>query len=114
MKKAKKTTYSEIKKRLRPELARPAFATEKELCPDCFKVVGVPSRYKIVCFLGKRGEGATVTEITDVLGLKQPTVTHHLNILKSVAAVYVEERGREHVYRLDRHAHCFAECQIPY
>ena len=87
---------------------------EDDLCPDCFKVVGVKSRYKLVCLLGKQKEGATVGALTDKLGLQQPTVTHHLNTLKSVDAVEVEEKGRERVYRLNRDAHCFEECKIPY
>jgi len=87
---------------------------EDELCPTCFKAVGVQSRYKLICTLGKNKDGATVTALTDELGLRQPTVTHHLNVLKSIDAVHVEERGRERVYTLNRKAHCFEECRIPY
>jgi predicted transcriptional regulator len=87
---------------------------EKELCPDCFKVVGVESRYKLVCMLGKSKEGMTVTKITENLKLQQPTVTHHLNILRSVDAVTSKDMGRERVYKLNRAAHCFEECKIPF
>lgn len=87
---------------------------EDDLCPTCFKAVGVKSRYKLICSLGKLAEGATVGALTKTLGLRQPTITHHLNILKSIDAVRVEERGRERVYTLNRTAHCFQECQIPY
>jgi DNA-binding transcriptional ArsR family regulator len=86
----------------------------EELCPDCFRAVGVANRYKLVCLLGKAKNGMTVTEMTREMNLTQPTVTHHLNNLKSVGAVTVETRGREHVYTLIRDAHCFEECQIPY
>tara|TARA_B100000745_G_scaffold295726_1_gene240182 strand:+ start:1511 stop:1822 length:312 start_codon:yes stop_codon:yes gene_type:complete len=87
---------------------------EDELCPECFKAVGVQSRYKLICSLGKLKDGATVGALTETLGLRQPTVTHHLNILKSIDAVQMEERGRERVYTLNRRAHCFEECKIPY
>ena len=87
---------------------------EEDLCPDCFRVVGVKSRYALVCFLGKQKQGATVGTITDFLNLRQPTVTHHLNILKSVDAVECEQKGRERVYTLNRQAHCFEDCKIPY
>lgn len=87
---------------------------EEELCPTCFKAVGVESRYKLICVLGKEPKGATMSELTDHLGLKQPTVTHHLQVLQSVDAVNVTERGRERVYTLNRDAHCFADCKIPY
>lgn len=98
----------------RPSWIQENVVAEEELCPDCFKVVGVKSRYKLVCYLGKSQGGATVSELTDELGLRQPTVTHHLNILKSVDAVLAEDRGRERVYTLKRDAHCFMECNIPY
>lgn len=87
---------------------------EDSLCPECFKAVGDKSRYRLVCELGKNAAGLTVRAMTDMLNLTQPTVTHHLNILKSIDAVYVEKQGRERVYTLNRDAHCFEECKIPY
>ncbi len=98
----------------RPSWVPKNVSSEEELCPDCFKVVGERSRYKLVCTLGKGTEGMTVGELTDVLKLKQPTVTHHLQVLKSVNAVESKESGRERIYSLNRDAHCFLECKIPY
>lgn len=98
----------------RPSWVKKNVASGEELCSDCFKVVGVRSRYKLVCLLGKSKEGVTVNTLTGQLGLRQPTVTHHLNILKSVDAVTFTDQGRERVYVLNRDAHCFDECQIPY
>lgn len=110
----RKRPHSDTKTYPRPAWVKPTVAREMELCPDCFKVVGVESRYKLVCLLGKAKEGETVGALTKKLGLRQPTVTHHLNILKSVNAVGVEDKGRERVYSLNRDAHCFEECKIPY
>ncbi len=87
---------------------------EEELCLDCFKVVGDKSRYNLVCMLGKAKDGLTVMELTEQIQLRQPTVTHHLNVLRSVDAVESKDRGRERVYKLNRTAHCFEECKIPY
>lgn len=87
---------------------------EEELCPECFKAVGDKNRYKLICLLGKHSEGLNVTNLTKKLKLTQPTVTHHLNILREVDAVEREEVGRESIYRLNRKAHCFEDCQIPY
>lgn len=109
-----KQLHSETRTYARPEWVKPSVVSETELCPDCFKVVGVESRYKLVCLLGKIKDGVSVGRLTEELGLKQPTVTHHLNILRSVNAVDVESRGRERIYTLNRTAHCFKECQIPY
>jgi predicted transcriptional regulator len=95
---------------------RPAWVKsgEEELCPDCFKVVGDRSRYKVVCMLGKHPEGLNVRDLTKRMKLAQPTVTHHLNVLKSVRAVESREAGRERIYTLNRDAHCFEDCKIPY
>jgi DNA-binding transcriptional ArsR family regulator len=68
----------------------------------------------MVCLLGKAADGMTVSELTHEIKLTQPTVTHHLNVLRSVHAVESEDRGRERVYRLNRNAHCFEDCKIPY
>jgi len=40
---------------------------EEDLCPECFKAVGVKSRYKLICTLAKCKNGATVTELTGFL-----------------------------------------------
>ena len=95
---------------------RPAWVKsgEEELCPDCFKVVGERSRYNLVCMLGKTKVGMTVGEMTGKTKLRQPTVTHHLKVLRSVNAVHSMDRGRERVYHLNRDAHCFEECKIPF
>lgn len=98
----------------RPKWVPKTVSGEEELCPDCFKVVGERSRYNLVCMLGKAREGMTVTELTEKMNLRQPTVTHHLQTLYSVDAVEIEPRGRERVYKLNRGAHCFGECKIPY
>lgn len=98
----------------RPAWVKKNVASEEELCPDCFKVVGERSRYSLVCMLGKKRDGMTVGEITGRLKLRQPTVTHHLQVLRSVDAVESETHGRERIYRLNRDAHCFEECKIPY
>ena len=71
----------------RPAWVKASVTAEEELCPECFRVVGVESRYKLVCLLGSAPEGMTVSALTAELKLRQPTVTHHLNVLRSVDAV---------------------------
>lgn len=98
----------------RPDWVPQTVLGEEELCPDCFKVVGEKSRYNLVCMLGKAKNGLTVSELTEKIKLRQPTVTHHLQVLHSVDAVKSEPRGRQRIYKLNRNAHCFEECKIPY
>jgi DNA-binding transcriptional ArsR family regulator len=98
----------------RPAWVPKGVSSEEELCPDCFKVVGTKSRYKLVCMLGKSKSGLTVGAMTKAIALRQPTVSHHLQALLSVDAVLRQEHGRECIYTLNRTAHCFEECKIPY
>lgn len=109
--KTKKQTGQEEVTHKRPNWVK---SGEEELCPECFKVVGDKSRYKLVCILGKAPEGLNVTLLTKKLKLKQPTITHHLNILRSVNAVRSTTEGRNNVYKLNRDAHCFEDCKIPF
>ncbi len=48
------TKKSEVQARTypRPDWVPTSVSAEKELCPDCFKVVGERSRYNIVCMEG--------------------------------------------------------------
>ncbi len=110
----KQATKNDERTYARPSWVPKAVVNEEVLCPDCFKVVGERSRYAMLCMLGKAKEGMTVGEITKEVKLRQPTVTHHLQVLRSVDAVAMESRGRERIYRINRDAHCFAECNIPY
>jgi hypothetical protein len=100
--------------RPRPSWLPLTVSSEQELCPDCFKVVGERSRYNLVCMLGKTQTGMTVGELTGKMRLRQPTITHHLQVLQSVNAVESEPQGRKRLYKLNRKAHCFEECKIPY
>lgn len=97
-----------------PEWVPRSSVSEKELCPDCFRVVGEKSRYNMVCLLGTTKEGMTVGELTEKMNLQQPTITHHLQVLESVNAVESTPDGRKKIYTLKRDAHCFEDCKIPY
>lgn len=111
----KKTKMQKAEKtHKRPSWLKPSVVAEEELCPECFKVCGTKSRYKLVCMLGKSPAGMSVGSITKKLKLKQPTITHHLQVLRSVNAVRSTSAGRERIYELNRDAHCFEECKIPY
>lgn len=97
----------------RPVWVPATVSNEEELCPECFKVVGERSRYTLVCMLGQAKGGMSVAELTERMKLQQPTITHHLQVLRSVNAVESTARGRQRIYTLNRNAHCFEECKIP-
>ena len=86
----------------------------EKLCPECFKVVGSPSRYKLVRLLGKSDGPLSVTDITKMMKLTQPTITHHLQVLSSLDALILTKEGNKRLYSVNTKAHCFKECNIPF
>ena len=63
-----------------------------------FKALSDGSRLKIVGVLATRQ--ATVGELSAMLGLKPPTVSHHLARLRQVGLIEHEAQGTSRVYRL--------------
>lgn len=64
-----------------------------------FKALSEPVRVAIVNRLACCGE-ANVCQIVEVLDLAQPTVSHHLRILREAGLVEPERRGTSMYYRL--------------
>ena len=56
-----------------------------------FKVLGDQNRFRIVKMLQKRP--LCVCEIREVLGISQPAVSRHLNLLKNVGLIEDEKDG---------------------
>jgi ArsR family transcriptional regulator len=64
-----------------------------------FKALAEPARVAIVNRLASSGE-ACVCDLVEVLGLAQPTVSHHLKILREAGLIDHERRGTWVYYRL--------------
>lgn len=62
---------------------------------DLLAALADPVRLRIVSMLAAAPEGAACgCELEDPLGLTQPTVSHHLRILREAGLVVGERRGR--------------------
>ena len=70
-----------------------------ERLADLFKALGDPTRVAIVNRLSQADE-VCVCDLTDAFDLSQPTVSHHLRILRDVGLVEAERRGTWAYYRL--------------
>jgi ArsR family transcriptional regulator, arsenate/arsenite/antimonite-responsive transcriptional repressor len=57
-----------------------------------FKALADPTRVAIVSRLAS-GEQCCVCDLTDVFELSQPTISHHLRILRDAGLVKAERRG---------------------
>ena len=64
-----------------------------------FKALGNESRLKLVGLIADRERN--VQELAALLALKEPTVSHHLAILKAAGLLAMRIDGNTHWYRLD-------------
>jgi DNA-binding transcriptional ArsR family regulator len=66
-----------------------------------FKALGDPHRLTILATLARAGDDEVcVCDFTSALPLNQPTVSHHLKILRDAGLVIGERRGTWVYYRL--------------
>jgi ArsR family transcriptional regulator, arsenate/arsenite/antimonite-responsive transcriptional repressor len=70
-----------------------------------FKALADPHRLTILATLARAKDDVCVCDFTDGLPLNQPTVSHHLRILREAALVTCERRGTWVYYRLADDAH---------
>ena len=75
---------------------------------DRLKAIADPARFQILEFLAApdptccaREDGVCGCDIEDLLGLSQPTVSHHMKILVDSGLVSAEKRGRWVYYELE-------------
>lgn len=66
---------------------------------DAFNAIGDASRRELLNVIGE-GE-LTVNELVEKLGISQPQVSKHLNILRSVNLVLVRTDWRHRYYRVN-------------
>jgi ArsR family transcriptional regulator len=73
-------------------------------CPPTYvtfaKAVADETRQKIMQLCAWQRQ--SVAELVEQLGLAQPTVSHHLAILKAAGLVEVQREGRQVFYRLNQ------------
>lgn len=69
---------------------------------EFFKALADASRLRIVGILASRP--CTVQELAEALGVREPTVSHHLKRLKALGLVKMSKVGNNHVYALDTDA----------
>ncbi len=67
---------------------------------DLFKVLADPHRLKILAAIARSEDEVCVCDLTSGLPLLQPTVSHHLRVLRESGLVASERRGTWVYYRL--------------
>lgn len=72
-----------------------------------FKALADPTRIRILNLLAANGDPVCVCDIVKHFPVGQPTISHHLKILRATCFVRSERRGTFMYYRVNRN--CLAE-----
>ena len=76
-------------------------ATDAEAVARTFKALGDPTRVRILSIVASHADQeACVCDLQEPLELSQPTVSHHLKILREAGLVESEGRGTWAYYRI--------------
>lgn len=76
-------------------------ADEAERLARMFKALGDPTRVRLLSMIAaSAGYEACICDLTEPVGLSQPTVSHHMKQLVEAGLVEREQRGRWAYYRL--------------
>ncbi len=67
---------------------------------NAFRALGDPTRQKMLTLLEKAGD-LCVAALAGHFAMTQPSVSHHLRILKEAGVVIAEKRGKEVYYRIN-------------
>jgi ArsR family transcriptional regulator, arsenate/arsenite/antimonite-responsive transcriptional repressor len=85
-----------------PIAAAPLAPEDAATLAGAFKVLADANRLRLLSILAAQPEEeACVCDLTEPLGLSQPTVSHHLRLLHQAGLVTREKRGTFAYYRLD-------------
>lgn len=76
-------------------------AEEAERIARTFKALGDPTRVRLLSLIAaSEGGEACICDLTDPVGLSQPTVSHHMKQLVDAGLAVREQRGRWAYYRV--------------
>ncbi len=75
-------------------------ASDRSEAASLFKALGDPHRLTILATLAREADEVCVCDFTSALPLNQPTVSHHLRVLREAGLVTSERRGTWVYYRL--------------
>lgn len=83
----------------------PLSAAEAAHFSQQFKALADPARLRLLSILCDEGCGPmSVTKLTELTALSQPTVSHHLARLREAGLLTREQRGRTVTHRVEKDA----------
>lgn len=76
-------------------------AQEAQELAGIFKALADPARLRLLSLIAAAPDGeACICDLTEPVGLSQPTVSHHMKRLTDAGLVEREQRGRWAYYRV--------------
>ncbi|MQA81771.1 MAG: metalloregulator ArsR/SmtB family transcription factor [Streptosporangiales bacterium] len=90
----KATAADEVSTQPQQVSARPLDRDDAERLARLLKVVSDPTRLQLLSMISDSPSGeACVCDLTEPLGLRQPTVSHHLRMMVDAGILQREKRG---------------------
>ncbi len=84
-----------------PLVREPISETAAASLAQVFKALGGPVRLRLLSLIGAhQGGGVCVCDLTTAFDLTQPTISHHLKVLREAGIITSERRGTWVYYRL--------------
>ena len=76
-------------------------AASAERLAQLFKALGDPTRVRLVSMIAASVDGeACICDLTEPVGLSQPTVSHHMKLLVDAGLISREQRGKWAYFRV--------------
>ena len=83
-----------------PDVTLRLSSAEAETLAATLKALGHPVRVQIVALLSRYGGQVCVCDIERQFSLAQPTISHHLKVLRAAGLLEAEQRGLWVYYRV--------------
>ena len=70
---------------------------------DVFKALADPTRFEIFRFVAAQQEPICACDVVDRFQVSQPTISHHMKVLRDAGLITVSRRGVWAYYAVDSH-----------
>ena len=87
-----------------PLLTEPVAADDAVQLAAWFGVLADSTRLRLLSLIAAAGEACAACDLVEPLGVSQPTVSHHLKVLREAGLVESRKEGRWVYYCLNRDA----------
>ena len=82
-----------------PVLDEPLAVPDAERLAEWYGVLADPTRLRLLSLISAAGEACAACDLVEPLNVSQPTVSHHLRVLREAGLVESDKRGRWVYYR---------------